>query len=229
MPVPPTPADPPLVTVLGATGYVGGRLVPRLLGAGYAVRCLVRSPDKLARQPWHDRVEVVRGDVTVRADVDRALDGAAGVHHLVHQMGSAADFAAADRQAALNVAFAAADAGVRRIVYLGGLGEVEGDTSRHLSSRGEVADILTAGPVPVTVLRAAVIIGSGSASFEMLRHLAEKLPVMTCPRWVDTRVQPIAIRDVLRYLVAAMDTGVRGGDPADHDVDVGGPDVLTYR
>jgi uncharacterized protein YbjT (DUF2867 family) len=220
----------PLVCVLGATGYVGGRLVPRLLDAGFAVRCLVRSPGKLEQHPWAADVEVVQGSVTERADVDRALVGVDGVYHLVHQMGSATDFAAADRQAALNVAFAAASAGVRRIVYLGGLGEVEEDgsrhlTSRHLASRGEVADILAGGPVPVTVLRAAVIIGSGSASFEMLRHLTEKLPVMTCPRWVDTRVQPIAIRDVLRYLIAAMDLI----DPADHDVDIGGPDVLTYR
>ncbi|MEE8602278.1 SDR family oxidoreductase [Euzebya tangerina] len=215
----------PLICVLGATGYVGGRLVPRLLSAGFAVRCLVRSPGKLDQQPWKDQVEVVRGDATVRADLDRALEGCEGVYHLVHQMGSAKDFASADRQAAMGVTFAAHAAGVKRIVYLGGLGEVDDDSSRHLASRGEVADILAAGPVPVTTLRAAVIIGSGSASFEMLRHLTEKLPVMTCPQWIETRVQPIAIRDVLRYLIAAMDTR----DAEDHDIDIGGPEVMTYR
>ena len=123
------------------------------------------------------------------------------------------------------VAACAGAAGVKRIVYLGGLGEVDDDSSAHLASRGEVADVLKDGAVPITVLRAAVVIGSGSASFEMLRHLTEKLPFMVCPRWIDTRVQPIAIRDVLRYLIAAMDTQ----DTASHDYDIGGPDVLTYR
>lgn len=215
----------PLVCVLGATGYVGGRLVPRLLQSGFRVRCLVRSPGKLQQQPWKDDVEVVRGDATSREDVQAAFADGDGVFHLIHQMGSANDFAAADRQAALNVVFVANATGVKRIVYLGGLGEVDEDSSRHLASREEVADILTSGPVPVTVLRAAVVIGSGSASFEMLRHLTEKLPVMTCPQWVDTRVQPIAIRDVVRYLIAAMDLQ----DEESHDIDIGGPDVLTYR
>ncbi|CAN5318301.1 SDR family oxidoreductase [soil metagenome] len=211
--------------MLGATGYVGGRLVPRLLAAGFRVRLLVRSPSKLAQQPWQDQVEVVRGDVTRRPDVESAFEGVQGVYHLVHQMGSADDFAAADRAAALNVAYAATRAGVQRIVYLGGLGEVDDGSSKHLASRGEVAEILAAGQTPATVLRAAVVIGSGSASFEMLRHLTEKLPVMVCPRWIGARIQPIAIRDVLRYLLAAMDLE----DPADHDVDIGGPDVLTYQ
>lgn len=217
--------DAPLVCVLGATGYVGGRLVPRLLQSGIRVRCLVRSPDKLQQQPWKDDVDVVTGDATSREDVQQAFADVDGVFHLIHQMGSANDFAAADRQAALNVVFAANATGVKRIVYLGGLGEVDEDSSRHLASREEVADILKSGPVPVTVLRAAVVIGSGSASFEMLRHLTEKLPVMTCPKWVDTRVQPIAIRDVVRYLIAAMDLQSN----ENHDVDIGGPNVLTYR
>ncbi len=221
----PDPVTPLTVCVLGATGYVGGRLVPRLLEAGHAVRCLVRSPGKLATVPWRDDVEVHQGDATDADDVAAALEGCDAVVHLIHQMGTANDFESADRQAARHVVAAAEDAGVRRIVYLGGLGEVDDDTSRHLASRGEVADILTGGAVPTTVLRAAVVIGSGSASFEMLRHLTEKLPAMVCPRWVDTRVQPIAIRDVLRYLVAALDTD----DPDDHDIDIGGPDVLTYR
>lgn len=211
--------------VLGATGYIGGRLVPRLLDAGHPVRALVRSPHKLDRHPWAGRVDVRQGDATDRDAVAAALDGCDGVYHLIHQMGSAADFAAADRRAARAVASAAAAVGVRRIVYLGGLGEVDDHSSAHLASRDEVAEILLAGATPVTVLRAAVVIGSGSASFEMLRHLTEKLPVMVCPRWIDTPVQPIAVRDVLRYLVAAMAVT----DHDDHDIDIGGPDVLTYR
>jgi uncharacterized protein YbjT (DUF2867 family) len=215
----------PTICVLGATGYVGGRLVPRLLEAGYAVRCLVRSPSKLHQQPWEGQVEVIKGDVTNRADVEKAFEGVDGVYHLVHQMGSAKDFASADRAAALNVAYAAGKHGVKRIVYLGGLGEVDEQSSEHLASRGEVAEILAAGQTPATVLRAAVIIGSGSASFEMLRHLTEKLPVMVCPKWIKANIQPIAIRDVLRYLQAAMDLT----DRDDHDIDIGGPDVLTYQ
>jgi uncharacterized protein YbjT (DUF2867 family) len=219
-------ADRPLALVLGATGYVGGRLVPRLLEAGFAVRCLARNPAKLDGLPWAASAEVVGGDLLVPgADVEAAFDGADVVYHLVHSMGSTTSYAEADRRIAATVAACAARAGVRRIVYLGGLGEVDEDTSVHLRSRGEVAEVLSAGPVPVTVLRAAVIIGSGSASFEMLRHLVEKLPAMITPRWVRTRVQPIAIRDVLRYLVGVV---ADLDDPDDHDYDIGGPDVLTY-
>jgi uncharacterized protein YbjT (DUF2867 family) len=216
------------VLVLGASGYVGGRLVPRLADAGWRVRCLARSPAKLASLPWGDAVEIVPGDLLAPDTLPGAFRGADAVVHLVHSMGARSDagtdFGEADRQIASTVARLSADAGVRRIVYLGGLGEVDARTSPHLRSRAEVGDILTAGPVPVTVLRAAVIIGSGSASFEMLRHLVEKLPVMVTPRWVDTRIQPIAIRDVLRYLVGVLhDDG-----EADHVYDIGGPDVLTY-
>lgn len=214
-----------LVLVLGATGYVGGRLVPRLLEAGYQVRCLVRSPGKLAGLLWGDDVEVVRGDLLEGDGLTEAFAGAAAAFHLVHSMGGAVEFAEADRTIARNVVRAAARAHVGRLVYLGGLGDVDEHTSPHLRSRAEVAHILSSSSVPTTVLRAAVVIGSGSASFEMLRHLVEKLPVMITPRWVETRVQPIAIRDVLRYLVAVI------GDPsdrADHDYDVGGPEVMTY-
>jgi uncharacterized protein YbjT (DUF2867 family) len=213
------------VLVLGASGYVGGRLVPRLLAAGYEVRCLARTPRKLTGLPWADDVEIVEGDLLTDDTVAPAFAGVDVVYHLVHSMGSAAGFEDADRRIARTVGAAARVAGVRRIVYLGGLGEIDEDTSPHLRSRAEVGETLTASGVPTTILRAAVIIGSGSASFEMLRHLVEKLPVMVTPRWVDTRVQPIAIRDVLRYLVAVI------ADPADranHDYDIGGPDVLTY-
>ena len=221
--LPDSPNARPLALVLGASGYVGGRLVPRLLEAGYAVRCLARNPRKLAASAWAGDVEILQADL-LDADAE-AFAGAEVVFHLVHSMGKAVEFAAADRTIARNVAAAAADAGVRRIVYLGGLGEIDHTTSLHLRSRAEVGEILLAGAVPVTVLRAAVIIGSGSASFEMLRHLVEKLPVMVTPRWVRTRVQPIAIRDVLRYLVGVL------ADPGDDDhvFDIAGPDVLTYQ
>jgi uncharacterized protein YbjT (DUF2867 family) len=213
-----------LALVLGASGYVGGRLVPRLLEQGYAVRCLARSPEKLAGNAWADDVEIVRGDL-LSGDLSAVFDGADVVVHLVHSMGKSESFADADRTIAQRVAAAAEAAGVKRIVYLGGLGEIDETTSAHLRSRAEVGEILLESPVPTTVLRAAVIIGSGSASFEMLRHLTEKLPAMITPRWVRTRVQPIAIRDVLRYLVGVLD------DPSDdnHVFDIAGPDVLTYQ
>jgi uncharacterized protein YbjT (DUF2867 family) len=213
-----------LVLVLGASGYIGGRLVPRLLDAGYRVRCLARSPQKLSGLPWADEVEMVQGDLLDRENILPAFEGVQAVYHLVHSMGSAREFADADRRIARHVASAAESAGVQRIVYLGGLGEVDADTSAHLRSRAEVGDILQASTVPTTVLRAAIVIGSGSASFEMLRHLVDKLPVMITPRWVNTRTQPIAVRDVLRYLVGVLDD--ESGE--DHVFDVGGPVVMTY-
>lgn len=221
----PTPGPHPLALVLGASGYVGGRLVPKLLQAGYRVRCLARSVGKLQGNAWAPDVEIVRGDLLESDGLDQAFDGVDFVFHLVHSMGKADEFAAADRTIARHVAAAGERAGVRRIVYLGGLGEVDEDSSPHLRSRAEVGDILLASRVPATVLRAAVIIGSGSASFEMLRHLSEKLPVMITPRWLRTRVQPIAIRDVLRYLAGVLDDP--GSD--DHVYDIAGPDVLTYQ
>ena len=214
-----------LVLVLGASGYVGGRLVPRLLEAGYRVRCVARSPEKLAGNAWSSKVEIVKADLLDGDSLAEVFDGATFVFHLVHSMGKADEFAEADRTIAGNVATGAERAGVQRVVYLGGLGEVDDDTSPHLRSRAEVGEILLASTVPATVLRAAVIIGSGSASFEILRHLVEKLPAMVAPRWVRTRVQPIAIRDVLRYLVGVLE------DPSDtdHVFDIGGPDILTYE
>ncbi|MCY3661382.1 MAG: SDR family oxidoreductase [bacterium] len=215
------------LAVLGATGYVGGRLVPELLDAGAEVRCLVRKPERAAGFSWRERVQVVRGDVGDVDSLRTGFDGVEAVYYLVHAMGHSDRFAETDRIGAANAAAAAQDAGVRRIVYLGGLGADDpAALSPHLASRHEVGRLLAAGTVPVTELRAAVIIGSGSASFEMLRHLVDVLPLMTCPRWVTrTRCQPIAIGDVLRYLVAAPQVEALAG----RIVEVGGPDVVTYR
>ena len=165
------------VAVIGATGYVGGRLVPELLAAGHDVRCVARTPARLATVAWRSDVEVVAADVLDQPSLDMALHGVEVVYYLVHAMGHAGDFEQTDRIGAENTRVAAEKSGVSRIVYLGGLGEDDQDRlSSHLASRHEVGNILAAGTVPVTELRAAVIIGSGSASFEMLRHLAEVLP-----------------------------------------------------
>jgi uncharacterized protein YbjT (DUF2867 family) len=218
----PTPDS--LVLVTGASGYIGGRLVGELLEAGYRVRCLARTPAKLDAAPWRDEVEVVRGDI--EGDLTGAMDGASAVYYLVHSIGEGHDWTDREAAAAANVRDSAAASGVERIVYLGGLGagdEVE--LSPHLQSRHRVGRVLAEGPVPVTELRAAVIIGSGSASFEMLRYLVEVLPVMVTPKWVDTRCQPIAVRDVLRYLVEVLSVDATAG----RVLEIGGPDVLTYR
>ncbi|MFK0049383.1 SDR family oxidoreductase [Streptomyces sp. NPDC090741] len=214
--------------VTGASGYIGGRLVPELLDAGHRVRCLARSPEKLRDHPWAGDTEVVRGDVVDAESVATALRGIDVAYYLVHALGAGSGFEDRDRTAARVFAEQARAAGVRRIVYLGGLtpaGIPVRDLSPHLRSRAEVGEILLGSGVPATVLRAAVIIGSGSASFEMLRYLTERLPVMVTPSWVGTRVQPIAVRDVLRYLVgsAAMPPEVSRA------FDIGGPDVLTYE
>ena len=214
------------VLVTGATGYVGGRLVPALLDAGHEVRCLARTPAKLTDRAWRADVEVSKGDVRDAASLGAALDGIDAAYYLVHSMDGEGDFGSRDRVAAQTFAEAAAAAGVGQIVYLGGLGHGDAAAlSPHLRSRQEVGRILAAGPVPVTELRAATVIGSGSASFEMLRTLVEVLPVMVAPRWIDTRCQPIAVRDVLGYLVDAItEPTVRG-----KVLEIGGPDVLTYR
>ncbi|MFB9734290.1 SDR family oxidoreductase [Streptomyces thermocoprophilus] len=214
--------------VTGATGYIGGRLVPELLDAGHRVRCLARSPGRLRDHPWADRVQVVQGDVTDAASVADAMRGVDVAYYLVHALGTGAEFEETDRRAARIFGERARAAGVRRIVYLGGLtpaGVPEERLSPHLRSRAEVGHILLAGGVPTAVLRAAVVIGSGSASFEMLRYLTERLPVMVTPSWVHTRIQPVAVRDVLRLLVGCA----RLPAEVSRAFDIGGPDVLTYR
>ncbi|MFC4372797.1 SDR family oxidoreductase [Nocardia halotolerans] len=209
--------------VFGATGYIGGRLVPELVQAGHRVRVVARTPAKLTEVPWRDRVEVVDGDVTDHGDVRAAVADQEVVYYLVHSL-SRHGFADIDRDAAQVVAAAASSAGVERIVYLGGIIPPDTELSRHLASRAEVGEILRASGVPTVELRAAVIIGSGSASFEMLRYLSERLPAMVTPRWVHNRIQPIAVRDVLYYLLHAA------GLPAEvnRSFDIGGPDVSTY-
>ena len=211
--------------VTGASGYIGGRLVPELLAAGHSVRCLARDPGKLAGRPWSGDVEVAAGDVLDDAAVRRALDGIDVAYYLIHSLGTGPTFEQRDRTAARIFARAAAEAGVKRIVYLGGIiAAPVADLSPHLRSRREVGEILLASGVPTAALQAAVIIGSGSASFEMLRYLTERLPAMVTPKWVSTRIQPIAVQDVLRYLVGSA---ALPGDVS-RAFDIGGPDVLTY-
>ena len=192
--------DPRPVLVTGGTGYVGGRLVPQLLSSGYRVRVIGRSLTKLRCRPWGSdpHVELAQADVLDEESLTKAARGCWAAFYLVHSMNSPTrDFARTDKAAAKNMVRAATGAGLRRIVYLGGLGLDDPSLSEHLRSRTEVARILQGGPVPATFLRAAMILGSGSASFEILRYLVERLPVMTTPRWVRTPVQPIAIRNVL--------------------------------
>ena len=205
------------VLVTGATGYIGGRLVPSLLVANHSIRCLVRDPTKLAQEAWRDQVEVVQGDLLDPDTLEDALAGCDAAYYLVHSMDGGEDFQDRDRRAAVNFRDAAAAAELDRIVYLGGLGAG--------ASRQEVGGLLAAGPVPVTEVRAAVIIGSASVSFEMMRYLTEVLPVMVTPKWVRTRCQPIAISNVLEILVAAL----ARGDSVDHVWEIGGPDQLTYE
>jgi len=215
------------VFLTGATGYIGGRLAPRLLDAGHSLRCLTRDPRKLEDRPWRadPRVTIVQGDMSDEGELAEQMRGCDAAYYLVHSMiASGGAYAERDRRLARTFAAAAGRAGVKRIVYLGGLGEMGDGLSEHLRSRREVEKVLEEGTVPVTSLRAAMIIGSGSASFEILRYLVEHLPVMITPRWVRTECQPIGVRNVLHYLLATLETPETAG----RTLDIGGPDVLTY-
>ena len=211
--------------VTGATGYIGGRLVPALLSSGFHVRVLVRHPERVRDQSWASDVTVVAGDALDPIDVRRAMAGADVAYYLLHSLTDGPDFETTESTMAHTFADAARAEAVSRIVYLGGLAPASVGLSPHLRSRVRVGEILRSSGVPTAELRAAVITGSGSASFEMLSYLTERLPAMVTPRWVHNRIQPVAIRDILRYLVAAADL------PPDVNraFDVGGPDVLTYE
>jgi len=214
-----------LAVVTGATGYIGGRLVPRLIDAGFRVRVVVRNRDRLSDVPWSEQVEVVTGDLTDAATARAASEGADVLYYLVHSMGGGGgDFEARERAIATTLADAAFAAGVGRIVYLGGLHPDGVPLSKHLRSRVEVGRILIGSGVPSIVLQAGVVIGSGSTSFEMIRHLTEVLPYMPAPKWVRNFIQPIAVRDVLHYLIEAASVDAR----VNRTFDIGGPDVLRY-
>lgn len=212
------------ILVTGATGYIGGRLIPRLLDGGYSVRCMVRDPARLQGRPWLQRVEVVQGDVLLPQSLAACLQGISEAYYLIHSLSAGHDFSERDKTAARAFGRACLSAGIERIIYLGGLGDPAAELSPHLRSRQLTGDALREAGIPVTEFRAAVIVGSGSLSFEMVRYLTERLPVMICPRWVYTRVQPIAIRNVLDYLVSALETPASSGQI----IEIGGSDVLTY-
>jgi uncharacterized protein YbjT (DUF2867 family) len=210
------------ILLTGASGYIGSRLLRVLEDDGCAVRCLARQPERVV--VGRPTTEAVAGDCLDEASLVEAMDGVDQAYYLVHSMASGADFAARDRQAAANFGRAAARAGVRRIIYLGGLGDAPDALSAHLKSRMETGEALREAGVPVVEFRASIVVGAGSLSFEMIRALVERLPVMICPRWVETRTQPIAIDDVLSYLRAALDLP----DGRGAIFEIGGPEVVSY-
>lgn len=213
-----------LILVTGVTGYIGGRLVPRLLETGYRVRVLVRDPARLQGRPWLARVDVHQGDVLDPETLAPAMRGVSAAYYLIHSMRGNSDFHQRDLIAARNFGNAAREHGVEHIIYLGGLGDPATDLSHHLQSRQQTGAALREAGVPVTEFRAGIIVGSGSISFEMIRYLTERIPIMICPRWVFTRTQPISIRDTLDYLVATLHTP----DSIGKVIEIGGADVLTY-
>lgn len=216
---------PARVLVTGATGYVGGRLVRELLAHNYHVRVLARDARKVEDHSWSDRVEIIEGDAMNPESLGVALHGVDVAYYLLHALMVSDDFEQKERTLATRFSEIAHNAGVRRIVYLGGIVSSDEDLSAHMTARTDTGEILRASGIPTIELRAGLVIGSGSASFEILRHLTERLPIMVTPRWLNNRVQPIAIRDVLRYLVgaAAMPAEIN------EDFDIGGPDVFTYK
>jgi uncharacterized protein YbjT (DUF2867 family) len=224
-----TTHTPRRIALTGATGYIGGRLTPRLLAAGHDVTCVVRDPRKLDQRPWstHPNVTITQADVANTEQLASVLRGHHAAYYLIHSMAKPKDgqsYASEDKQLARSFTRAASEAEIDRIIYLGGLGELGSGLSEHLRSRREVEQVLRMGPVPLTSFRAAMIIGSGSASFEILRYLVERLPVMVTPRWVQTECQPVAIADVLHWLTRCLDVP----ETRDKTLEIGGPDVLTY-
>jgi uncharacterized protein YbjT (DUF2867 family) len=212
----------PLVT--GATGYIGGRLIQRLVETGHRARALVRDPARLTGRPWAGAVDAVTGDVLRYDTLQNALHGTSVAYYLVHSMQSGRGFRERDIQGAINFARAASEAGVERIVYLGGLAPPHGHLSAHMGSRLEVGMALRAYGTPVTEFRAGIVVGSGSISFEMIRYLTERMPIMICPIWTHSPIQPICIRNVVDYLVSALELPAE----APPIIEIGGPEVLTY-
>ncbi len=212
--------------VTGVTGYIGGRLVPELLKKGYRVRVLSRDSDRLQGRPWINDIEVVEADVLQPETLPAALQDIDVAYYLIHSMSgkSSSDFHHRDMQAAKNFGEAAKSQNVERIIYLGGLGNPDDNLSEHLKSRQQTGEILRQSGVSVTEFRAAIVVGSGSKSFEMVRYLTERVPIMICPSWVYSKVQPIAIRDVLQYLVSVLDKP----ETKDEIIEIGGSSVITY-
>ena len=217
--------EPALCLVTGATGYIGGRLIVELLNHGYRVRILARNPSRLKDHPWIDQVEVAGGDAHDEVALNEALKGVDVAYYLLHALMSKDNFEEEEKQLAHSFGEVALKQKVGRIVYLGGIIAPSEVMSPHLQSRADTGEILRASGVPTIELRAGVVIGSGSASFEMLRYLTERLPIMTVPKWVNVRIQPIAVRDVLRYLVGAAAVDAKINDV----FDIGGPEIFTYK
>jgi len=213
------------ILVTGATGYIGGRLIPALIEKGFQVRCLVRDGRKISDRSWFRKVEIICGDVFETASMTKALEGIDVAYYLIHSMSAGKDFHQQDLKAAGNFSDAAEKAGVKQMIYLGALGNPDSDLSDHLRSRQETGDKLRSSAVPVTEFRAAVIVGAGSLSFEMIRYLTERVPVMICPSWVYTRTQPIAVDDVIAYLLSAAGKKTC----FNRIIEIGGDEVITYR
>jgi len=223
MPIPEDQTGPSIL-LTGGSGYVGGRLIPRLEQAGVRLRCLARDPEKM-RPRVQAATEVVKGDVLDRPSLDQALQGIDTAYYLIHLMSGSKDFEREDRQAAQSFADAAKGAGVRRLIYLGGLGDdADPSLSPHLRSRHEVGEILRASGVETIEFRASMVVGAGSLSFQLMKALTDRLPVMLCPRWLTTPTQPIAVDDVLAYLLAAKDLP----QGKSRTFEIGGPDVVSY-
>jgi uncharacterized protein YbjT (DUF2867 family) len=218
-------SEPSLILVSGATGYIGGRLVPRLLDQGYQVRVMVRDPSRLQGRSWLKQVEVVQADVFQPETLCAAMQGVRTAYYLIHTMSDHADFAKRDLVASSNFGDAAYTCGVKHIIYLGGLGDTEADLSGHLRSRIKTGEILRKSGVAITEFRASIIVGSGSISFEIIRYLTERLPLIVAPRAILTKVQPIAVRNALNYLIAALENPNCHGQV----IEIGGADILTYR